>query len=334
MDLKFLRENIELVKKGLAKKHAVVDVDEILELDKKHRELLRKTEALRAEQNKAGEQIAKLKGTEKETELAKMKEVKGNLKTLEAELAELEPRIEKLVRQIPNPPQDDVPEGKDERDNVVVREWGKKPEFSFTPKSYIELGEKLDLIDTERAAKVSGSRFGYLKNEAALLEWALVRLAFDITGKENFVPIIPPVMIKSESMDAMGYIDTERDKEERYFFEKDDLYLVGTSEQSIGPMHKDEIFKEKDLPKRYAGFSTCFRREAGSYGKDTKGILRVHQFDKVEMFSFCLPEKSKDEHLLLLGLEEKLMQALGLHYRVVHLCAGDIAKPSASTYDI
>lgn len=334
MDLKFLRENLEIVKTGLAKKHAVIDVDEILKIDEKRRELLQKVEGLRAEQNKAGEEIAKLKGAEKEAAMGKMKEVKDKLKSLEKELAENEAVLEEKTRAIPNLPQEDVPEGVDERDNVVLREVGEKPNFAFKPKDYVEIGEKLDLIDTERAAKVSGSRFGYLKGAAALLELALVRLAFEEAMKEGFIPVIPPVMIKSESMKAMGYVDTERDREERYYFEKDDLYLVGTSEQSIGPMHKDEVFGEKELPKRYIGFSTCFRREAGSYGKDTKGILRVHQFDKAELFSFCSPEKSRDEHQLLLKIEETLMKKLGLHYRVVHLCAGDIAKPSASTYDI
>ncbi len=334
MDIKFLRENLETVKNGLLKKHAVIDVDEILKIDEKRRELLRKAEILRAEQNKAGENIAKLKGAEKEEVMTQMKEVKEKLKSYEKELAENEAALEEKSRAVPNLPQEDVPEGKDERDNVVLREVGEKPKFSFAPRDYMELGENLGLIDTERAAKVSGSRFGYLKGAAALLELALVRLAFDEAMNEGFVPVIPPVMIKSGSMKAMGYIDTDSDKEERYYFDKDDLYLVGTSEQSIGPMHKDEIFKEESLPKRYIGFSTCFRREAGSYGKDTKGILRVHQFDKVELFSFCLPEKSKDEHKLLLKIEETLMRKLGLHYRVIHLCAGDIAKPSASTYDI
>ena len=231
-------------------------------------------------------------------------------------------------------PDDDVPEGKDESEKVVLREEGGRPKFKFQPKDYLEIAQNLDLIDVERAGKVSGTRFGYLKREAALLEFALVRLAFEALAKEGFIPVVPPVLIKTESMRGMGYIDTEADKEERYSLEKDNLYLVGTSEQSIGPMHKDEILEEKELPKRYAAFSTCFRREAGSYGKDTKGILRVHQFDKVEMFSFCKPEDSKKEHQFLLSMEEKLMRLLKLPYRVVRLCAGDLSRPSAATFDI
>jgi seryl-tRNA synthetase len=190
------------------------------------------------------------------------------------------------------------------------------------------------LIDIERAAKVSGSRFGYLKKEAALLEFALIKMSLDILVKEGFVFVIPPVMIKSKAMKAMGYIDTEADKEESYYFDKDDLYLVGTSEQAIGPMHMNEILEEKDLPLHYVSFSTCFRREAGSYGKDTKGILRVHQFDKLEMFSFCKPEDSVAEHKYFVSLEEKLMQQLKLPYRVVQLCSADFARPSSSTIDI
>jgi len=180
----------------------------------------------------------------------------------------------------------------------------------------------------------TGSRFGYLKNEAALLEFALTQLAFSVLLPQGFKPIVPPVMIKKEMMQGMGYVDTPEDEEERYYFEKDKLYLVGTSEQSVGPMHSGEILCEKDLPVRYAAFSSCFRREAGSYGKDTKGILRVHQFDKVEMFSFCRPDDSRDEHALFLKMEEKLMQALKIPYRVVQLCAGDLSRPSATTIDI
>jgi len=194
------------------------------------------------------------------------------------------------------------------------------------------LGKEWDLIDIERAAKVSGARFTYLKNELALIEFALVQLAFDILLKEGFVPVIPPILIRDEMMKSMGYVDTEADFAERYYLEKDKLFLVGTAEQSIGPMHQGEILK--DLPKRYVAFSTCLREESGSYGKDTKGIFRLHQFDKLEMFSFARPEDSEKEHLFLLSLEEKMMQALKLPYRVVHLCTGDMSRPSASTYDI
>ena len=196
----------------------------------------------------------------------------------------------------------------------------------------MELAATLDLIDTERASKVSGTRFGYLKREAVMLEFALVRLALDTLTQEGFIPIVPPVLVKPEAMRAMGYV--ERGGEEIYFIEKDSVYLVGTSEQSIGPMHRDEIFTDANLPRRYVAFSTCFRREAGSYGKDTKGILRVHQFDKIEMFSLTRPEDSQKEHEYLLSLEERLMQKLGLSYRVLNICSGDLGDPAAAKYDI
>ncbi|MFZ2357201.1 MAG: serine--tRNA ligase, partial [Candidatus Omnitrophota bacterium] len=235
-----------------------------------------------------------------------------------------------------------------------MKEVGEKPKFSgadgdFVPKDYFSLSEKLGIIDVKRAAKVSGSRFGYLLGAAALLEFALINFAIkrlldedfiskiikknnlNVSGKP-FIPVIPPVLINRKSMWGMGYLDQAAD--EIYHLEKDDLYLVGTSEQSLGTMHQDETFKEEELPKRYVGFSTCFRREAGSYGKDTKGILRVHQFDKLEMFSFTAADKSSEEHKLFLGIEEALMQELKIPYRVLRICTGDLGAPAASKFDI
>jgi seryl-tRNA synthetase len=329
LDIKFIRENPDKVKEGIKKKQAKVDIDRLLELDKKRRELLQEIEGLKAEQNKISEQG---KGSQEQRE--KAKEIKWKIKDLEPVLDKVKEEFDKLMRQIPNLPLDDVPVGEGEKDNKVLREEGEKPKFDFKLKDYLEIAEKLDIIDVKRAAKASGSRFGYLKGGAALLEFALIQLAFEVLTKESFVPVVPPVMLKHEAMAAMGFLDRDVDADEVYHLEKDDLYLVGTSEQSIGAMHMDEIFQEKDLPKRYVGFSTCFRREAGAYGKDTKGILRVHQFDKAEMFIFCQPEKSKEEHQLILSLEEKLMKLLKLPYRVVHLSTGDISASSASTYDI
>ena len=236
--------------------------------------------------------------------------------------------------QIPNLPLDNVPIGSDDSANVIIRERGKKPEFDFKPKNYLEIAEKLDLIDIKRAAKVSGSRFNYLKNKAVLLQFALSQMIFDLLIPKNFIPIIPPVMIKYGIMQKMGYIDFEKDLAEKYFFEKDNLFLVGTSEQSIGAMHLNEVLRKKALPQRYIGFSTCFRREAGSYGKDVKGILRVHQFDKLEMFSFCEKGKSNKEHQFFLEMEEKIMHFLKIPYRVVQVCTGDLSQPSAATLDI
>ena len=332
LDIKFIRQNPEKVKEGVAKKQAKIDVNLILELDEKKRNYLQRIENMRAEQNKLGrDDITKAQG------------IKAEIIKLEPELEDVEKELQPLLRKIPNLPLDTVPVGKDDKENIVLREEGKRPEFDFQPKDYMEIGEKLDIIDTQRAAKVAGTRFGYIKGGAAMLEFALVNLALETLAKENFVPVVPPVMLKPEMMEGMGYIrkiqnpnlkNQNYEGAEVYFLRDDDLVLVGTSEQSIGVMHSGEIFEEKDLPKRYAGFSTCFRREAGAYGKDTKGILRVHQFDKVEMFSFCHPEKSREEHQLLLKMEEKLMQLLEIPYRAINICSGDLGDPAAAKYDI
>ena len=329
LDINFIRQNPEKVKKGVRAKNIEPKlVDDFLSLDDLWRKTVKETDDLKAKQKKLSN----------ERKIDEAKKIKIKIQDKETDLKSIEKKREEILYLLPNLPLEEVPAGKNEKENVVLREVGKKPKFSakggFQPKNYLEIAEKLDLIDIERAAKVSGSRFGYLKNQAALLEFALIKLAFDKLISKKFIPIIPPVMVKNEMMKGMGYVDSEKDAEERYFLEKDGLYLVGTSEQSIGPMHSDEIFNEKELPKRYLAFSPCFRREAGSYGKDTKGILRVHQFDKLEMFSFCQPEKSKEEHKLFVETEEELMKELKIPYRVVQLCTGDLSQPSASTVDI
>ncbi len=335
LDIKFIRENPKKVKEACNKRQVKVDIEGLLKIDKEKRKKLQKIEEIRAEKNKAGRKITATKNKkEKKKIISEMQKIDKKGDKLEKDLRGLENKFQELMYQIPNMPFDDVPAGKDEKDNVIVRQKGGKTKFGFEPKDYLEIAEKLDLIDIKRAAKISGSRFGCLKNEAVLLEFALVNLAFDILTKKGFTPLVPPVLIKSGTMKAMGYIDTKEDLAERYFFEKDDLFLVGTSEQSMGPMHKDEIFQEKELPKRYVAFSTCFREEAGSYGKDTRGIFRVHQFDKIEMFSFCQPEKSQSEYQFFIETEEKLMSLLKIPYRVAQLCMGDLAKPSAATTDI
>lgn len=333
IDIELLRKNPEIFVRGSKNKNINIDIDAILELDKRWRDVLREMEDLRAKQNFFGEGVSSEKNeTRKKEMIEELKNIKDQTKTKEIEESILKEKLDKIIRQIPNPPFDGAIIGKDESDNKVLREIGLKSFFNFKFKNYIEIGEELDLIDTERAAKVSGTRFGYLKGEAALLEFALIQYAFDTLIKEGFIPIIPPVLVKPEAIQAMGYV--ERGGDEIYFLEKDNMYLVGTSEQSVGPMHKDEIFEEKELPKRYVAFSSCFRREAGSHGKDTRGILRVHQFDKLEMFCITTPEKSKEEHQFLLLLEEKLMQGLKIPYRVLDICSGDLGDPAAAKYDI
>lgn len=323
LDINFIRNNPDAVREGISLKKADSRlVDDFLALDKNWRELVKENDDLRAEQKKAGES----------RDIEKAKSLKEEIKKNEERLKDIESQREKILRLLPNLPLADVPAGKDESENQVLRKWGEIPKFDFKPKDHLEIGEALDIIDVSRAAKVSGSRFGYLKKQAALLEFVIIQYALDLLVKEGFIPVVPPVLIKPEAMNAMGYV--ERGGEEIYFLEKDNLYLAGTSEQSIGPMHGEEIFSEKDLPRRYAAFSSCFRREAGSYGKDIKGILRLHQFDKLEMFSITTPEKSVEEHKLLLSLEEKLMQGLNLPYRVLNICSGDLGDPAAAKYDI
>jgi len=334
LDIKFIRENPKKVKEVMRARSADVDVDYVLQLDERRRGKIEETNYLRHQQNEFAEDIARASGHEREVKIASSRELKEKLGHAEFELKVLEEEFGELMRKMPNIPDPETPVGKNERDNVVVREVGDKPRFSFAPRDYMQLAAALGVIDTERAAKVSGSRFGYIKGDLARLEFALVQFAFESLIEKGFIPIIPPVMVRDTMMAGMGYIDTPEDREERYELEKDKLFLVGTSEQSVVPMHADEIFDADELPCRYVAFSSCFRREAGSYGKDTQGILRVHQFDKVEMVSFTKPEDSGSEHELLLDLEEELMQALQLPYRVVALCTGDIARPSARTIDI
>ncbi len=329
IDVKILKENPQAVRETARKRGIEIDVDLILELERKKREIRKEVESLRAKRNEISGAVKENLG-----DLGKAKEIKIRIKSLEEELKETELEFQKKFNFLPNMLMDDVPEGKKEEDNLLVKEVLKVKKFDFKIKDHIELGKMWDLIDIERAVKVSGSRFAYLKNEAALLEIALIRFAVDALVKENFIPVFPPIMVGQDAMKAMGYVDTKNDLKERYFLEQNKLFLVGTAEQSIGPMHKDEMFEEASLPKRYVAFSTCLREEAGSYGKDTKGIFRMHQFDKIEMFSFTRPDQSQNEHLYLLGLAEKMAKSLEVPYRVMKLCAGELSRPSASTYDI
>jgi seryl-tRNA synthetase len=333
LDIKFIREHPDEVREGCRKKGVDFDIDRLLEVDERRRKILMEVEGLRSQQKKVSREIHQKMGeTGREGEIHRMRDLKAQLRDSEKTLRPLEEEFNTLMRMIPNLPLSEVPEGRDETENVVIREVGQRPTFDFTPRDYLKIAEDLDIIDTKRAAKVSGSRFGYLRGDSVLLEFALVQLAIDTLTQEGFIPVIPPVMLNYKAMDGMGYLT--RGGSEVYHLERDDLYLVGTSEQSIGAMHMGEILDERDLPRRYVGFSTCFRREAGSYGKDTKGILRVHQFDKVEMFSFCEPEKSQDEHDFILAMEEKLVHILGIPYRVVQMCSGDLGDPAADKRDI
>ncbi len=329
LDINFIRENPDKMKKACRDKNVDVDIDRVLALDKGKRQLQTEIEMLKAEQNKISRG-----GKDNTAIFVQAKEIKGKIKEMEPELEKIDAELKNFLLILPNVPFDDVPVGKDDSQNQVLRKVGSTPKFIFNkPKDYIELGEALDLIDTDRAGKVAGSRFGYIKRQLPILEFALVKLVMDTVQKEKFIPVIPPVMLKDQMARGTGYFEAA-DEKEAYHLPDDDMYLVGTSEQSLVSMYADEILDEKDLPIRYVGFSTCFRREAGSYGKDTKGILRVHQFDKLEMVIFSKPEQSKDEHKLLLSVEEKLMKALKLPYQVINICTGDLGRPAASKFDV
>jgi seryl-tRNA synthetase len=333
LDIKLIRENPEAVKRGAAAKNVEVDVDAILKLDADRRALIGESEALKAEQNRASEEIAGEKDADvKRQKIEALRDVKERVKGLNDRLASAEAGLNAALRLIPNLPRPDVKVGKDDSENYVIREFLEPTKFDFEPVDYMTLGERLDIIDVERAGKVSGARFGYLKGDGALLEFALVQYAMQTLLPEGFSPVIPPVLVNEKTMGGMGYLDRGRD--EIYHLPEDNLFLVGTSEQSIGAMHTDEVLREEELPRRYVGFSTCFRREAGSYGKDVRGILRVHQFDKVEMLSFTRPEDSDAEHELLRDLEERLLQGLRLPYHVLGICSGDLGDPAARKFDL
>lgn len=322
IDLKKLRENPEYYKKATADKQRDPKlVDEALRLDSLKKEVLAKVEVLRAERNKLGKE-----------NIERGRQLKVELTKLEEELEKLEKQLKEALWKLPNPALTSVPVGKDESENVEIKKWGEIPKFGFPTKAHFELGESLDLIDTQRAAKVSGTRFGYLKNEGVMLEMALLNFGFKVLLEKGFTPIFPPVLIQKETMAALGYNNYGWD--ETYILDKDNLCLVATAEHAIVPYYKDETLAENDLPKRFVGFSGAFRREAGSYGKDTKGILRVHQFNKLEMISLVKPEDSEKEHQFYLQIEEELMQALKVPYHVVQMCTGDLGDPAAVKYDI
>jgi seryl-tRNA synthetase len=293
---------------------------------------LRELEDLQAKLNAETRGLSALSSKDKANKLQELKLLSDIIAKHQITVNAAEETVVKTLATLPNIPLPDVPVGTDASENVTLREIGER-RIIKSPKDYFTLATDLDIIDVKRAAKISGSRFGYLKGTGALLEFALIQYAMQTLTKAGYTAIVPPVIINEPYMEAMGYL-AQGGEDEIYHLEKSKQFLVGTSEQSVGPYHANEILPINELPKKYVAFSTCFRREAGSYGKDTKGILRVHQFDKVEMFVVCGPEKSEEMHQELLALQENLVKGLGIPYRVMLLCTGDIGFPSAKTYDI
>ncbi|MFH1424290.1 MAG: serine--tRNA ligase [archaeon] len=335
IDIKLLRENPQIVKDSQTKRgENPTAIDQILEHDKKWRELLQEADKLRQKRNVANEEIAKLKKVKKDAtvKIKEMQELAKKLQKTEGETDSAKASRDMALSKIPNLVHDSVPPGKDDSDTQELKKWGAIPKFDFKPRDHIEICESLDLYDIERAAKTSGARFFFLKNEAALLETALANYAFNALVKKGFTAIIPPALVNDRVMYGVGMLP--RSQKEIYRIEKEGLNLILTAEHAICGMHMDEVFDIKDLPLHYVAFSPCYRTEAGSHGRDTKGIFRVHQFNKLEMFSFSPPNKSWEEHELLLKCAENLMQELKLPYRIVNICTGELGITASKKYDI
>ena len=349
IDIDLVRKNKGAVAKNLAKRGVAAEtIDELLQLDEAWRAVVQKLEEINKLKNEASGIIAKASGEAKKEIISAMAEASAQEKELKMQEKDLQARREMLWKSLPNLIMDDVPRGKDESENKVIKEAGEKPLFDFEPQPHETLGEKLGLMDIGRAAKVSGSRFVYIKGGLVFLEFALVQYVLSILTsreilaqiiKDNgltvsdraFIPILPPVLIQKKTMERMARLEP---REDRYHMPEDNLYLVGSAEHTVGALHMDEVLTEPELPARYIGFSPAFRREAGSYGKDTKGILRMHQFDKLEMESFTSPANSLQEQNLFVAIQEHLLQNLGIPYRVVMVCTGDMGTPDARQIDL
>ena len=332
LDVRAIREDPEPFRRGLARRNLAEAVDRILDLDERRRKLTARVEELRATQNRTSKGIGRAQGDEKQALIAEVAAVSAELKGLEPQLAEAEAALAAVLAETPNVPHESAPDGMAEEDAVEVKRVGEPPAFGFEPRDHVALGELLGVLDTERGARTSGSRFVYLLGDLVFVQFALVRHALDVLVGKGFVPVIPPVLVREEAMYGTGFLPT--DAVNLYVTSEDDLYLVGTSEVSLAAYRMGEILEEEQLPLRYTGYSTCFRREAGTYGKDMGGMFRVHQFDKVEMFSFTTPESSWDEHEFVLSIEEEIVQRLQIPYRVTNTAAGDLGAPAAKKYDI
>lgn len=340
LDIKFIRDNKELVAKALKNKNASpdIDLDALLALADQQKELRKELDALNTKRNEAA----------KAQNIEEGKALKEASVALEANIAEVEKAFLTMMLKIPNIPSADTPVGKDDNENVVIRQWGEPKKFPFEPKAHWDLGKDLDVIDSDRAGIVAGSRFTYIKGGLARMQFALVQFAFDVLTNTDtlkviaeeagvdvdtrpFIPVVPPAMVKPAVLNRMARLEP---REDRYYIEQDDVFLAGSAEHTIGSMHMDEVFADADLPRRYIGYSTSFRREAGSYGKDTKGILRQHQFDKMEMESFTRPEDALREQNFLVAIQEYMMRKLGLPHQVLLVCTGDMGAPDYRQIDI
>ncbi|MEK7135295.1 MAG: serine--tRNA ligase [Patescibacteria group bacterium] len=321
LDIKFIKENKDLVALAAKNRNREIDVDEILRVAEERKALRTEIDLVNQKRKEAANARDNAAGTQ----------LKVELEDLEKRFAEIDKQFVALMIKVPNIYSPDTPVGPDESGNKVLRQWGEIPKFDFAPKEHDEIGKALDIIDTETAANVSGSRFTYLKGPLALMQFALIQYGFKLLTEKGFTPVIPPVFVKPAVQNRMARFMTPED---HYMFPNDDLMLIGSAEHTLGPIYMDKVIEEKNLPIRFAGYSTAFRREAGTYGKDTSGILRQHQFDKLEMESFTLPEDSLKEQEFLVSIQEEILQGLKLPYQVVIICTGDMGFPDYRQIDI
>ncbi len=334
LDIKFIRENPDLIKEAARKKHISFDVEELLKIDDERKNILRQVEDFRAKQNSASDNIAQIKDElEKEKAISEMRKLKGDLLEKEDELKKINERWDALMLEVPNVPDPSVPEGNSDADNQEIRKWGEIPDFGFEPKSHFELMENLNLVDLERGAKVAGFRGYFLKGDAALLSIAIWQLAFEMWTKKNFIPLIAPSLCREESFIGSGWLPQGKDG---IYKTQDDLYLAGTAEVPMMGFHQDEILDEKELPKKYIAFSPCYRIEAGSYGKEEKGLFRLHEFMKLEQVILCYADhqESVKWHEEITKNSEEIMQALKIPYRMVVNCGADLGLGQVKKYDI
>ncbi len=334
LDINYIRNNADLVKKAVVDKLMNADIDRLLALDVQIRESTAQIDAIRAERNNLSKQTPHLNEIEKSAAIERVKAIKGELSVLEGRLSALKKEFDDIMLMVPSVPAPEVPIGKDDGDNVEIRRWGNIPEFGFTPKDHLELAESLDLIDIPRAVKFAGSRSYFLKNEGALLEMAVCRFVIDKLSSKGFTPITVPLMVRESAMQGTGYFPIGY--EQAYKIPEDDLFLIGTSEVALVSYHQNEVLNSGELPKRYAGYSTCFRREAGTYGKDTRGLYRVHQFQKVEQVILCRAddEEAARLHDEILNNTEEILQALELPYRVALACTGEIGIGQVRKHEV
>ena len=331
LDPTILKDNIEVLKSNISRRNLKIDLNQLISLNEERKSLRFDAEQKRSQQKELGKQIAIADESEKDELLSKATELSNEVKSLFEQVDKKDEEFLNLWVKIPNLISDTSPDGKSDKDNLEIKKVGNVKDMP-SPKDHMEIASKLNLIDVEKASEVSGSRFAYLFGDLVKIEFNLVSWALNKLSEKGFIPTVPPVLVRENALYGTGFFPD--DAEQVYEVPNDDLYLVGTSEVPLAALHSNEIINMEELPLRYAGFSTCFRREAGTYGKDTTGIFRVHQFDKVEMFSFCDPQKSEEEHEFILSVEEELLQSLEIPYRVVDVCAGDLGASAAKKFDI